>query len=497
MRQPGLCIQGEWREGHGAVLTALNPANGEVTFESRSADVTQVGEAVEAARKACAGWTESKQEVRDAVVVTFAEKVKSGRQELAQLISASTGKPKWEALQEADLLPAKVKASLSAQREKQAEKTLTLDGYRGVLRFRPHGVAGVLGPFNLPAHLPHSHIVPALLAGNAVIFKPSEFAPAVGAWLMQAWMDAGLPSGALNLVHGGRETGEALARHPGLDALYFTGSYRGGLALSRLFAETPGKMLALELGGNNPLVVWDVEDADAAAALIVQSAFLTAGQRCVCARRLILPEGRSGDTVLSRLLAWMDGLRIGLPGDEPEPFYGPVIHAKSAQDLLTAQQDLIARGARPLRMLQASHRTPCLLSPGLLETTGLSDLPDEELFGPLLQVRRVTTFDQALEAANATAYGLAAGLICPNPERWQHFIRTVRAGVVNWNRQITGASGMLPFGGIGRSGNHRPSAYAAADYCAYPVASLESESLAPLRKGAVLPPGMVMPASVP
>jgi succinylglutamic semialdehyde dehydrogenase len=500
----GACLGGTWQDGRGDILTAVNPASGEVTFTSRSADMTQVDIAVAEARKAFGPWSKRSLQEREAVLHAFAARVKAGRENLASLISQATGKPKWEALQEADLLPAKVKASVAAQQERLAERTMKFDGYLGVVRFKPHGVAGVLGPFNLPAHLPHSHIVPALLAGNAVVFKPSEFAPAVGAWLMQAWMDAGLPSGVLNLVQGGRVTGEALARHPGLDALYFTGSYRGGLALSRLFAETPGKMLALELGGNNPIVYWpddsgadqidvqNVEEADAAA-LIVQSAYLTAGQRCVCARRLILPIGSAGDAVLSRLRMWTENLRIGLPGDEPEPFYGPVIHEKAARDLLAAQADLLSRGAKPLLAMAASPRSPCLLSPGLLDITGLKDLPDEEHFGPLLQVLRVENFDAAIAAANATAFGLSAGLICPDRSRWQTFVHEVRAGVVNWNRQITGASGLLPFGGVGKSGNHRPSAFAAADYCAYPMASLESDALATSSTEATLPPGLVKP----
>jgi succinylglutamic semialdehyde dehydrogenase len=334
----------------------------------------------------------------------------------------------------------------------------------------------VLGPFNLPAHLPHSHIIPALLAGNAVVFKPSEFAPGVAAFCADLWRDAGLPPGVLNLVQGGRETGEALARHAGIDGLLFTGSYRAGLALSRIFAETPGKILALELGGNNPLVVWEPQDLAKAAELIVQSAYLTSGQRCVCARRMILPEGGEGDELIEALSERIRGVISGAWNDAPEPFMGPLIHNAAADALLSAQDKLVSSGARILIPAQRSARGPALVTPGLLDATQASNRPDEEFFGPLLQVLRVPDFEAAMVEANNTRFGLAAGLISSRRDLWERFLGEARAGVVNWNRPLTGASGKFPFGGVGQSGNHRPSAWSAADYCQYPVASLEADT---------------------
>ncbi len=475
--QAGAFIANAWQEGQGEIFRHANPCTGEWIWESRQADAWQVDAAITAARKAFPSWSRLAEAERQVFVRAFADRIKQEREALACLISEATGKPHWEALQEADLLPAKVEVTIAAQADRLAARELPMDGFRGVLRHRPHGVVAVLGPFNLPAHLPHSHLIPALLAGNTVLFKPSEFAPQVGAFLAQQWQASGLPSGVLNLVQGNRDVGAALAAHSGLDGLFFTGSYRAGLALNRLFADKPDKILALELGGNNPLVIWDAECQETAVLLTLQSAFLTAGQRCVCARRLILPEGAEGDALIASLVQWARALQFGFPDDKPEPFYGPVIHDRAASDLLATQELWEKAGAKPMLRMQASERGPCLLSPGIWDVTEAGKLPDEEAFGPLLQIVRVPDFDAAIAAANATSYGLSAGLISRQPELWNRFVTEVRAGVVNWNRPLTGASAKLPFGGVGHSGNHRPSAYAAADYCAYPVASLEAERM--------------------
>jgi succinylglutamic semialdehyde dehydrogenase len=183
----------------------------------------------------------------------------------------------------------------------------------------------------------------------------------------------------------------------------------------------------------------------------------------------------------------MGKLRVGPPDQTPEPFMGPLITEAAADHLMRAQEKLQSLGGRsivPLRRLESSK---ALLSPGLIDMTGIDAAPDQEWFGPLLQVIRVHDFDSAIVTANRTAFGLAAGLISDDPLLFQAFLRRVRAGIINWNHQLTGASGLLPFGGVGHSGNHRPSGYFAADYCSYPVGSIESEKVSmPVQ----LPPGI-------
>jgi succinylglutamic semialdehyde dehydrogenase len=372
----------------------------------------------------------------------------------------------------------KVAISIQSYRERTGEKSGPLADATAVLRHKPHGVVAVFGPYNFPGHLPNGHIVPALLAGNAVIFKPSELTPKVAELTVKCWIEAGLPAGVLNLLQGARETGVALAGNPGIDGLFFTGSSRTGNLLHQQFAGRPDKILALEMGGNNPLVVDQVQDVDAAVYTIIQSSFISAGQRCTCARRLLVPQGAWGDALLARLVTVAGNIKIGAFDAQPAPFMGSVISLAAAQHLMQAQQQLIAKGAKSLLAMTQPQADAALLTPGILDVSAVADRPDEEFFGPLLQVIRYSDFDAAIAEANATQYGLAAGLLSDSAERYQQFLIESRAGIVNWNKQLTGAASSAPFGGVGASGNHRASAYYAADYCAYPVASLESETLA-------------------
>lgn len=464
-------------------FSSFNPATGEAVWTGPAADALAVGQAVAQARAAFPAWARRPHAERESLLRAFAQQLTTQREAMAQAISREVGKPHWEALTEVQSMIGKIDLSIEAH----ARRCTEFNNTQGVTRFKPHGVVAVLGPFNFPGHLPNGHIVPALLAGNSVVFKPSEFAPAVAETTARVWAAAGLPAGVLTLAQGDRETGATLAAHPDIDGLFFTGSARAGLALNELYARTPEKILALEMGGNNPLVVHRAADHPAAALLTVQSAYLSAGQRCTCARRLIVPQGSEGDLFISRLLGLLGTLRVGAATDRPEPFMGPVISAAAAARLLDAQQQLVSRGARVLAGMKHLRPGTGLLSPGLLDVTTVAGRDDEELFGPLLQLIRVPDFDAAIQEANRTAYGLAAGLISDDASLYARFRAEVRAGLINWNQQLTGASSGAPFGGVGRSGNHRPSAYLAADYCSYPVASIEVPAL---KLPAQLPPGL-------
>ena len=382
----------------------------------------------------------------------------------------------WEARTEVEAVIAKVDISIAAYAERTAQRRLEgAMGARVAVRHKPHGVLAVLGPYNFPAHLPNGHIVPALIAGNAVVFKPSEKTPAVGEMLVRLYHEAGVPEDVARCVQGGPEVGKALAAHPGLDGLLFTGSARAGLALHKQFAETPNRILALEMGGNNPLVVWDAADIHAAATIAVQSAFLSAGQRCTCARRLIVKEGEH-EPLIEAIVKLADRLIVDHPHANPAPFMGPVIDNDAADTLQEAFLDLMGKGGRAIRRLDRKDPDKPFLTPALIDVTDIERRPDSELFGPVLQLVRVPDFDAAIAEANATRYGLSAALVGGSPELYDRFWANVRAGVINRNNPTNGAPSNAPFGGIGLSGNHRPSAYYAADYSAYPVTSSEAES---------------------
>ena len=482
-----LFIDGLWTAASGAPFASRNPGAGDTVWSGRAATAGDVDRAVGVARRAFGGWSLLPLDARCDIVRRFAVLVKERGESLAQTIGRETGKPLWEARTEVASMAAKVDISIAAHGERTGEKRTAMADGVAVLRHRPHGVVAVFGPYNFPGHLPNGHIVPALIAGNTVVFKPSELAPDVARATVEIWADAGLPDGVLNLVQGERDTGAALAAHRHIDGLFFTGSSTTGTALHRQFGGRPEIVLALEMGGNNPLVVAPVDDLDAAVHHTIQSAFLSAGQRCTCARRILVPRDAFGNRFVERLVDVTSRIAVGLYDADPQPFMGALITARAAAKLIAAQRELLDRGARAL--LPMTQRAPSVgfVTPALLDVTDVADLPDEEHFGPLAQVIRYTTFDDAIDRANDTAYGLSAGLLADDAALWACFHREIRAGIANWNRPTNGASSAAPFGGTGRSGNHRPSAYYAADYCAYPVASVESE---PLRMPTSVPPGL-------
>jgi succinylglutamic semialdehyde dehydrogenase len=457
-------------------LKSFRPYDGTLLWEGAAADEPEVAAAVARARAAQPGWAATPLDTRLAIVRAFKAAVEAEADAFARLIAAETGKPFWEAKTEVASVAGKVEISITAHAERTGsrEGPFKADpaGASQALRHKPHGVLAVLGPYNFPAHLPNGHIVPALIAGNALVFKPSEQTPAVGAFMASLWAKAGLPAGLLQVVQGAAATGRALAAAD-TDGLLFTGSAPTGAALARQFAETPHKILALEMGGNNPLVVWNTDPADleTVAAIVVQSAFLSAGQRCTCARRLIVEDG-AHEALLDAVVALADRLVIDQPFADPAPFMGCVIDNRAADRLLSASGEIHGKTIRPLLRL---HDGLPFLTPGIADVTGLC-LTDEELFGPFLQLVRVPDFDAAIGAANATRFGLSAALVGGDRALYERFWAGSRAGVVNWNRPTNGAASNAPFGGIGLSGNHRPSAYYAADYCAWPVASVEAEA---------------------
>lgn len=479
-------INGQWLAGEGAEFSSLNPAKGEVIWSATAATAEQVDAAIKAAREAFYSWTDLTFEQRLEIVKKFAEQLAENKDELANAIALETGKPLWETATEVGAMIGKIGISEKAYLERTGTVENPMPQGRAVIRHKAHGVVAVFGPYNFPGHLPNGHIVPALLAGNTVIFKPSELTPMVAELTLKLWEKAGLPKGVINLVQGEVETGKALASHRGIDGLFFTGSSRTGHLIHQQYGGQPGKILALEMGGNNPLIVKDAADTNAVVHDIIQSAFVSSGQRCTCARKLFLPAGEQGDVILAKLIEATKAIKVGFYDDEEQPFMGSMISEAAAKSMMDAQAQLQSLGGESL--IEMTHTAGTgFVTPAIIECTNITDFPDDEHFGPLLKVFRYTDFDAAIEKGNDTDYGLSAGLLSDNAADYDHFLRRIRAGIVNWNRPITGASSAAPFGGIGASGNHRASAYYAADYCAYPVASVELEKVA---MPATLSPGI-------
>jgi len=453
-------------------IISIEPATGAELWRGLPGDVDA---AVAAARRSWHAWASQPLATRIELVRRFANEVRKVNDEFAELIARETGKPLWEARTEVEAVINKVEISVRAYADRTGQKKLdsALLGTAAV-RHKPHGVMAVLGPYNFPAHLPNGHIIPALIAGNAVIFKPSEKTPAVGELLVRCFHRAGIGETVVQLLIGGPEEGKALVAHAGIDGVLFTGSANAGIAINRKLAANPGKILALEMGGNNPIVLWDTPLLDDAAVLIAQSAFTSAGQRCTAARRLIVKSSLY-DEVIDKVCKLADRVIIGAPFDDPAPFMGPVIDNQTADQLTESFLYLLTHGGKAIRHMRRKRDDLPFLSPAIIDVTNMADRPDVELFGPLLQVVKVDDFDEAIAEANNTRFGLSASLIGGTPQDYNRFWANIRAGIINWNRPTNGASSSAPFGGVGLSGNHRPAAFYAADYCAYPVASTEMD----------------------
>jgi len=441
-------------------MKSTNPITGATVWDGGAASSEAVKDAVAAARETFHNFSMTPLSERIAMMERWGEAILARKEQIARAISDEIGKPMWEARTEAGAMAGKVAHSIRAQ----AERAGSTASDAMSLNHRPHGVMAVFGPFNFPGHLPNGHIIPALLAGNTVVFKPSELAPSVGDIFADLAREAGLADGVLNIVQGGRDTGAALL-NADIDGLLFTGSAGTGTFFHEHFAGRPNVILALEMGGNNPLIIHDAADIDAAADIATVSAFISAGQRCSCARRLILPTGAFGDAVLDRIMVRIAAMAVGAPDEDV--FIGSVVSEDAAKAAIQFEADLMSKGGQTLVALE---RNGAFLRPGLMDVTQ-ANAPDEEIFAPFLQVYRTDGIEAQIALANDTRFGLAAGLVSDDAALWDHARPRLRAGIVNWNKPTTGAASSMPFGGPGLSGNFRPGAYYAADYCAWPQAS--------------------------
>lgn len=436
-----------------------------------------VDRAVASARSAWPSWRDTPPRERALVLERFAEAIQAESDALARLIAREIGKPLWEARGEVSAMVSKITITLADGLELVRERSFESGpGQVARWRNRSRGVLAVLGPFNFPGHLVHGHVVPALATGNTVVIKPSEHAPATGQLYADLADRVAFPPGVVNLVQGDGASGAALATHSGADGVLFTGSWAVGRRILEATLDQPRKLLALEMGGKNGVLVAGDADLESAARAIAFSAAVTCGQRCSATSR-VFAEREVADRLVARLAELLAGLRIGYPLD-PDVFMGPLISAaareRHAQVLSLAEAD----GAE--RLLEGG---PCdgprrghYVRPSLHRVATpnrASRYQSEEHFVPDLFVCPVDSIESGVEALNATPYGLVASVFTARRETFERTAREVRTGLLNWNTPTVGASSRLPFGGIGRSGNDRPAGVTSTLYCTYPVASVE------------------------
>lgn len=455
-----------------------------------------IDQAVEAARVAYGKWRKLSLEERKKYLLKLKEVYDANAEQMAQAISRDTGKPTWEALTEAKALSAKIDVTLGFSMKLVAQENIpnALPGVEGVIRYKGRGVMAVVGPFNFPAHLPNGHIIPALIMGNTIVFKPSEQTPAVAQLMAEFFEKAEFPAGVFNMVQGDGESGRRLVGHEHVDGILFTGSYEVGLRIKQETMQHYWKILALEMGGKNATVVWDDAEMDKAIYESLIGCFLSAGQRCSCTSRIFVHE-RIAEEFTDRFYEAAKKLTIGHWTENT--FMGPLINEAAVEKYLRFQEIAKRENCESLmrgKVLDLKHKghyvTPSI---NLVQKFDAKSVYQKsEIFGPNVAICKVNDFDQTIDYVNSSGYGLVMALFSKDQSLYQRALEDAKVGLLNFNRTTNGASSKLPFGGMGKSGNDRPSAHFAIQYCSIPVASLEDPT--PF-EGTKLMPGMTFEGS--
>jgi aldehyde dehydrogenase (NAD+) len=459
--QAGNLIGGERREAaSGRTFESRNPAHhAEVVGIFPQSSAADVDAAVAAARRALPGWRSTPWPRRGEIILAAATIMENRKEELARLMTREMGKVLTEA--RGDVQEAIDMGTFIAGEGRRAFGETVPSELRNkwaMTMRQPLGVIGCVTPWNFPIAIPSWKIFPAVMAGNTVVFKPAEDTPLCALRFVEILEEAGLPAGVVNIVFGDAEAGEAVVRHPGTAAIFFTGSADTG----RLIAATCGSMLkkvSLELGGKNGIVVMDDADLELAVEGALWGAFGTAGQRCTASSRLIVERGVLADFT-EALVARTRALRIG-DGLEDGIDVGPIINEAQLDRIHGYTEIGVAEGAKLLaggdvardgELAQGFFYTPTVFA----DVTPSMRVAQEEIFGPTTAIMPVDTLDAALATANATQFGLSLSIYTNDLRHAFRAIHELESGIVYVNAPTIGAEIQLPFGGTKNTGNgHR------------------------------------------
>ncbi|MEK9657296.1 MAG: succinylglutamate-semialdehyde dehydrogenase [bacterium] len=474
-----LFIQNNWVKGKGEAFYSRNPRTDNLNWKGRAASIEQINFAIKSAGNVQEQWWEKGREFRQDVLMRYTDQLTRNKEWLAEIIGQETGKNPWECRAEVAGMIHKMTVSVEAYHERCVEKERELNLTKNYTKFKPLGVIAILAPFNFPGHLPQGQLIPALLAGNTVVLKPSEYCPMVGLAMASLWEQSQPPAGVLNVIQGNADVGRALVVHDDINAIFFTGSEEHGREIAQFFSGKYEKLLALELGGNNPLILTKVKDQQSAIECIIQSAFSTTGQRCTCARRLIVVKNNENKKLVDDLIKASKALVIG--DQYKKSLMGPLISKNARKMALEQQQAYIAKGAKSLLEMKALGKKGAFISPGIIDISALTEDDDEECFSPLLKVSWVEDLQEAIFEANKSRFGLSAALLSDDKNEFSSFYSQIKAGIINWNTPTIGSSAYAPFAGVGASGNHRSAAYLMIDSCVTAIASTQQEHCRPIQ----------------
>ncbi|MBI4437130.1 MAG: aldehyde dehydrogenase family protein [Candidatus Omnitrophica bacterium] len=478
----GNYIGGHFQKPQGNVQTLLSEDPGDLdhpvgTFAFSEEEVER---AVAAAQAGFSVWREKPFTVRRRAILQFHKALRRRREELAQLITREMGKPIRDALQEVDRMIERVPlASKEAGRLSEGKSYPLKRGVRGVLRYKPRGILAIIGPFNFPGHIPNSQILPAILLGNSVIFKPSEFTPFVGQLLAELWHETGLPRGIFNLVQGDGRVGKTVVAHEKIHGIIFTGSYATGQKIREETVHQVDKLVALEMGGKNAAIVSRHAGLQNAVENCLLGSFSISGQRCNATSRIIL-EKKIAKPFLKSFMDKAKSVTVGYGLDEKN-FMGPLVSQDAVEKYLyhTALApkenfEVLQKGIPLEKERRGYYVQPsvCLREVKKGETPR-GPYTEEEIFGPNVAIYIVDALEEAVRIHNASRYGLIASFFSKRKEEYEKIFRELEVGLLNWNQATIYSSARLPFGGVKRSGNHHPVGAFVPHLCTYPVAVLE------------------------
>lgn len=394
--------------------------------------------------------------------------IKNQISELAQIISRETGKPLWESEGEAKALIGKIdfvlKEGLARIKEQNIAKA------QGRIRFKSRGLLVVIGPFNFPMHLPFGQILPALLAGNTVLFKPSEKTPASGQKLAECFHKLKLPAGTFQMIQGGAKIAKQLCSHKKGDGVLFTGSFEVGQKIKESLIKDHSKILALEMGGYNSALIWDNKNLEQALKETLKGCFWTAGQRCSSTSQIIVHKKIAKEFIKKFIPL---AKKITVDHWSKNPFMGALIDKSSVQRFFALQKEIQKlNGTILLKGEQLQNKKGHYVRPGIykMKFNPSSSFGTKETFSPQVIIYETEDLDEALQMINHSGYGLSLSLFSEDKKVREEVFYRAKVGLINYNLSSIGASSFLPFGGLGKSGNDRPAGAFAIDFCVTPLA---------------------------
>lgn len=461
-------INNSWLLGNGEKISSFSPWTHEELWTGFEPSVEQIQESINSAKNGFNNWKLLNFSDRLKFLENFIELVKKNSDEFSKIIALEAGKPLWEATQEVGAIQGKLSATIQAYklRASNIKSEIIIQGQQGTVEtvFVPYGVVVVLGPYNFPVHMANGHIIPALLAGNSVIYKCSEYGIASSLFYTKLMQESGMPNGVFSFLPGNGEIGNQLIEHDDVRAVYFTGSEPVGRHI-REYCSTKNKRCAIEAGGNSSIYVEDYQQEDKLFEIIIQSAYWGAGQRCNNARNLILNKKIATEAFFEKLSKKIDSIQILNDYINPASFYGPMRRKIDTENLLNAQDDLEKKGAHIICRSTSHYDNQLLLHPSFVIMPKKASLYPAELVGPMLRTHIVENVEEAVSLINKTPLRLAAGLISESTEIFNYFAENCNFGGISWNCPTSGASGYASFGGFGESGNNSPAGFLSIDYC--------------------------------